>query len=403
MKTVHKVASLSIGVNILLFVFKLIMALYSGSVSLLADAIHSSTDVISSIVLLIGIRISGRKSRQFPFGLYKVENLISLGIAFLIFLAGYEIIREIFFENRGMLLLHPVVAIATAAAAMLITFFYSFYVIKKGRQENSPAIIADGKHIRIDAFVSLIVAVGLTGRLLHIHAEKITTLFVAAFILKSGWDILKESLRVLLDASIDPKTLEQLRKIITSYPVITDIREIIGRNSGSFTFIEGNLVVKTKDFTHAHQIIEEITEEVRRQIPHIDRIVLHYEPGVKLTFLIAAMLSDGTRWLVSEHFGEAPYIGWVEIHLEENRILRREVSTNPYTDIEKGKGIKVAEHLASRGVDLVLTRESFHGKGPEYVFTSQDIKVLKISEESINTDLISRIYQEKTGRKLSKP
>ena len=403
MKTVHKVASLSIGVNIFLFVFKLTMAFFSGSVSLLADAIHSSTDVISSIVLLIGIRISGRKSRQFPFGLYKVENLISLGIAFLIFLAGYEIIREVFFENRGMLLTRPVTAIATAAAAMLITFFYSFYVIKKGRQENSPAIIADGKHIRIDAFVSLIVAIGLTGRLLHIHAEKITTLFVAAFILKSGWGILKESLRVLLDASIDPKTLEQLRKIITSYPAITDIREIIGRNSGSFTFIEGNLVVKTKDFARAHQIVEEITEEICRQIPHIDRIVLHYEPGVKSTFLIAAMLSNGTSWRVSEHFGEAPYIGWIEIRFEENRILRMEVSTNPYTDIEKGKGIKVAEHLASRGVDLVLTREPFQGKGPEYVFTSQDIKVLKISEESINTDLIARIYQEKTGRELSKP
>jgi cation diffusion facilitator family transporter len=402
MKTVHKVASLSIGVNILLFVFKLAIALYSGSVSLLADAIHSSTDVISSIALLIGIRISGRKSRQFPFGLYKVENLISLGIAFLIFLAGYEIIREVFFENRGMLLIRPATALATAAASALITYFYSFYVIKKGRQENSPAIIADGRHIRVDAFTSLVVAIGLAGRLLNIAAEKGATLLVAAFILKSGWDILKESLRVLLDASIDPKTLEQLREIITAHPAITNIREIIGRNSGSFTFIEGNLVVKTKDFTRAHQIVEEITEEVRRRIPHIDRIVLHYEPGTKTTFLIAAMLSDGTRWLVSEHFGEAPYIGWIEIHLEKNQILRMEVSTNPYTHIEKGKGIKVAEHLAGRGVDLVLTRESFHGKGPEYVFTSQDIRVLKISEESIDTDLISKIYQEKTGRKLSK-
>lgn len=127
MKTVHKVASYSIGVNVFLFVLKLVMSLLSGSISLLADAIHSSTDIISSVALLIGIKISGRKTKNFPFGLYKVENLISLGIAFIIFLTGYEIVREVFFEHRGFILVRPYLAMTTAAIAMCVTYLFSSY------------------------------------------------------------------------------------------------------------------------------------------------------------------------------------------------------------------------------------------------------------------------------------
>ncbi len=400
MKTAHKIASYSIAINTFLFVFKLAMALTSGSISLLADAIHSSTDIISSIALFIGIKISGRKSKRFPYGLYKVENLVSLGIAFLIFLTGYEIIREVFFEHRGFILTRPGLAMATAGVAMGVTWFFSAYELKAGKRINSPALMADGKHIRTDAIVSLIVLLGLVGKQLHFPAEKVATLIVIGFILKAGWDILIESIRVLLDASIEPKTLNEIRQIILSHPSVTEIREIIGRNSGSFTFIEGDLVVKASDFHHAHHIIEEITAEIKEKIPHIDRIVLHYEPARKSSFLIAAMLSDATQWRISQHFGEAPYIGWIEIDSKENRILRMEVTTNPFTEIEKGKGIKVAEHLASQGVDLVLIREAFHGKGPEYVFTSRDIKVIQTQAEIIDTSLIARLYLEETGKEL---
>jgi len=400
MKTVHKIATYAIAVNFFLFVFKLFMALFSGSISLLADAIHSSTDIISSVALFIGIRIAGRKTKRFPLGLYKVENLISLGIAFVIFLTGYEMVREVFFQDKTLILTHPYHAMATAATAMIITWLFSAYETKIGKQENSPAIVADGKHIRTDAIVSFIVLLGLIGKQFHFPAEKIATVVVIGFIMKSGWDILLESVRVLLDASIDPSTLEQIKAIIKTHPAITEIRELIGRNSGSFTFIEGDLVVKAKDFQHAHQIIEEITSEIRRKIPHIDRIILHYEPAKQTSFIIAAMLESASEWKVSEHFGEAPFIGWIEIRTDENRIVRMQITANPYTNIERGKGIKVAEHLVNHGVDLVLSRQLFHGKGPEYVFNSRDVKVIPIKEEVIDLNFVARIYREETGHEL---
>jgi cation diffusion facilitator family transporter len=403
MKTVHKIASYAIAINIFLFIFKLVMALFSGSISLLADAIHSSTDVISSVALFIGIRIAGRKTKRFPLGLYKVENLISLGIAFIIFLTGYEMIREVFFQHKILTLTRPYYAMATACIAMMVTWLFSAYEMKIGRQENSPAILADSRHIRTDAIVSFIVLLGLIGKQLQFPAEKIATVVVIVFIIKSGWDILLESVRVLLDASIDPNTLSQIREIISRHSAITEIREILGRNSGSYTFIEGDLVVRAKDFSHAHQIIEEITTEIRREIPHIDRIVLHYEPAKRTHFLIAAMLKNASAWHISEHFGEAPFIGWVEIHTEENCISRMQITANPFLHIERGKGIKVAEHLTKHGVDVVLVRQPFHGKGPEYVFSSHDVKVLTSKEKIIEPGIIARIYKEETGHTLLAP
>jgi cation diffusion facilitator family transporter len=88
------VALYSIGVNILLASLKAGLAVASGSLALAADAVHSLVDVVASVVVLAGLLIARRKSRAFPYGLYKVENLASVAVAFLIFLAGYEIARE---------------------------------------------------------------------------------------------------------------------------------------------------------------------------------------------------------------------------------------------------------------------------------------------------------------------
>ena len=98
MEQSEKIGLYSILVNLSLVGIKILLSFLSGSVALLADAIHSSTDVISSMTVLAGIKISKRKSRSFPYGLYKVENFVSLLSSIFIFLAGYEIVHMVFLE-----------------------------------------------------------------------------------------------------------------------------------------------------------------------------------------------------------------------------------------------------------------------------------------------------------------
>ncbi|RLB84963.1 MAG: cation transporter, partial [Deltaproteobacteria bacterium] len=96
MEQSEKVGFYSLGINVFLVVLKGVLGWLSGSIGLIADAIHSLTDVISSGTVVAGIKLSRRKSKNFPYGLYKVENLVSLVSSILIFLAGYEIIRMVF-------------------------------------------------------------------------------------------------------------------------------------------------------------------------------------------------------------------------------------------------------------------------------------------------------------------
>jgi len=99
MEQSERIRFYSVGINLLLVVIKIFLCILSGSVVLIADAIHSSTDVISSLAVFAGIKISKRTSKSFPYGLYKVENFVSLLSSIFIFLAGYEIVQMVFFET----------------------------------------------------------------------------------------------------------------------------------------------------------------------------------------------------------------------------------------------------------------------------------------------------------------
>jgi divalent metal cation (Fe/Co/Zn/Cd) transporter len=101
-----KIASYSAGVNALVASGKAILAWLSGSSALLADAIHGFSDTFASLLVLVGIWLSKRKSEAFPWGLYKVENFVALASMGLIFLAGYEIIRHVFEGERAFILSH---------------------------------------------------------------------------------------------------------------------------------------------------------------------------------------------------------------------------------------------------------------------------------------------------------
>jgi len=89
-----RVGIYSLLVNLLLVVAKLVLSIIAGSLALRADSIHSLVDVFGSIALILGIVISGRKSKRFPYGLYKVENVVSVIISLLLFLTAYEIVQE---------------------------------------------------------------------------------------------------------------------------------------------------------------------------------------------------------------------------------------------------------------------------------------------------------------------
>ena len=156
MESPEKIAWQSILTNLLLVGIKSAVALISGSLAVTADAIHSLSDVVSSSIILIGIKISARPARGFPYGLYKVENLVSLGTSFLILFAGYEIIKAVFIESSRPLPSQIPLAIVGITVTILITWLFSRYELRKGRgTTRSPCLIADARHMCTDMLSSL--------------------------------------------------------------------------------------------------------------------------------------------------------------------------------------------------------------------------------------------------------
>ena len=191
---------------------------------------------------------------------------------------------------------------------------------------------------------------------------------------------------MLLDASLDTETLAQVRQVIESDPATAQIKTLTGRNSGRYRFLEAEVTLRSVDLKKAHAISQRIESAIREAVPHVERVLIHYEPTVSTHRRDAFPLADPDGRL-SEHFGEAPYFALVTCRLSDHAVEKQEVVQNPHREVEKAKGIRVAEWLVSQKVDRVILRESLQGKGPEYVFHDAGIEMIRTEAETVSLAL----------------
>ena len=375
MEESEKVGLFSIGVNLLLVVIKYSLALLSGSVALLADSVHSFSDVISSATVFTGIKISKRKSTRFPYGLYKVENLVCLISSLFIFFAGYEIVQTVLFKAESLRPEFLPYAMAGVLASMAITFFFSRYELREGERIGSPSLIADAQHIRTDMFSSAVILCGLVAGLFHWPLDKVAALVVVVLVFRSGFTIFLDAIRVLLDASLDFESMDRVKSAILSHPQVTSIHSLRGRNSGRFKFIEADIGLRVRELERAHHVSQQIEAEISKSVPNVDRVLIHYEPEKKETRVCAIPLQED-KITLSEHFGEAPYYYIVQMLERDRSIIEERILTNPFKDEEKGKGLKVSKWLLQQSVDTVHNSKSLEGKGPGYVLSDADVEIV---------------------------
>ncbi len=381
----------SLLVNVGLVVLKLGLAALSGSLALAASATDSAVDIFASLAVVIGLFISKRKTKTFPFGLYKVENLVSIVIALLIFFAGYEIAKEALLAPAAEVMTEWWVLVGTALT-VVIPFLFSRYELRVGKTTNSPSLVADARHFQTDVLSSAIVLVSVGASALGFAIDRIGALLIVPFIAKSGWDLMVDGMKVLLDASLDVETLAQVRAIIESYPGVAQVKSVVGRNSGRYRFLQADIVVRTTDLDKAHHLSEQLEEVIRDEVKNTERVVIHYEPQVKTSFVYGVPLQDANG-TVSGHLGKAPYFALVELRAEDRALLRQEILANPHRQLEKQKGIEVAKMLVGQGVDVLLLKESLEGKGPSYVLADAGVET-RLAE----ADTLSQLLAELGGQ-----
>ena len=385
MEPSEKTAWFSLLINLLLVAIKVSLALLSGSLAIKADAIHSLTDVVSATVILIGIKISKRSSRSFPYGLYKVENLVALGTSLLIFLAGYEIVMAVLAGSVQIPAQLPF-AIGGISLTILITFLFSRYEFKQGIKTGSPSLIADSRHIWTDMLSSVVILISLIGSFLGFALDRYAALVVVVFIGRIAFIIMIDAVRVLLDASLAPEYLNRVREIVVADPRVERINELRARNAGRYKFVELDLTLRIRTLEKGHLVAEEIKQRIKESLENVDHVLIHYEPCQKKHLVMGLPLSADRR-TISEHFGEAPFFRLVTLHSSDLVVTVDTTLSNPYINEEKAKGIKVANWLLESGLDMMIVRQDLAGKGPGFVLGNADCEVLVVSENDADVAL----------------
>jgi len=277
-KSFAYVALLSSGFHVILVVSKYSLGILSGSIAIKADALHSLIDVFSSLTIYAGIKISERKSKNFPYGLYKVENFASLITSFIIFFAAFEITKEIISKEAVGSISNIPIAIVGLLAVIFSMFLFSRFELRLGRKIGSPSLIADAKHISTDVLSSVGVLIGLLFGLFGFNIDRYVAIILVVLISRLGFTIFVDSLKVLLDVSIDKETLDQIEKIFCDFPAVEKVVKLTGRYSGRYKFIEAEIVLNVETLQDAYKISLAIEEEVYDRVPEVDKILVHYEP-----------------------------------------------------------------------------------------------------------------------------
>ena len=363
----------SLGVNLFLLALNSLMAWYSGSLALMAETAHNILDILASVFVLLGLWLSQRKQREFPYGLYKVENIVQALIAFSIFFTGYEIAKDALFAAEREVTVEPVMLLGVAIA-IAVPLLFSQYELKVGRAINSPSLIADATEFRAHIFSSGLVFVAVAGQLVGLQLDRIAALLIVGWIVYEGWQTLVDAMRVLLDASVDQETLELVRHLILSHSEVEQIKSLRGRNSGRYRFLEAELCLQVTDLERAHELAEAIEREVKAEVPFVESLLIHTEPCKPKELRLAVPLANDRQTVVS--VGNAAYFAFYTIHRESHEVEEAGTKPNPALGARQGRGIKVAQWLVREGIHaILLPADRIEQKGFIYVLQASNVRL----------------------------
>ena len=286
---VRRLAAWSIAVAFGVMGLKFVSWWVTGSVALFSDALESIVNVIAALVAWVAIRVSHTPADDdHPFGHHKAEYLSAVLEGVLIVVAALLILREAaaaLFDPPTIEA--PALGIAINMAAAACNAGWAWLLIRTGRRERSPALVADGRHINTDVVTSVGVAVGLvlalaTGWLV---LDPILALVVAVNILWQGWRVISESVQGLMDRAVEPEDRRLIEDVIAANALGSiEVHDVKTRVAGRATFVEFHLVVDAfMSVQRSHEICDRIEAALKKAIPSV-RIVIHVEPHTEAKF-----------------------------------------------------------------------------------------------------------------------
>ena len=279
----NKITVISILLNIGLTILKILAGILGNSTAIIADGLHSASDIITSIGILIGNKIS-RKPRddEHQYGHEKAESLVSfilaavlIGIALKI---GYDGFKDLI--NINNILVPNALPLVVALISIAVKEYQYQITIRVAKKINSSSLKADAWHHRSVAFSSIAAFIGIGGAMLGFKIlDPIASIIVAIVVIKVGIEILKSACDELMDSSISKEDIREIKSLIDNNKKIYGIKDFKSRKYGSIAYIDMSIFIdKSKTLEEAHDIADNLEHSIISNLNYIKEINIHTEP-----------------------------------------------------------------------------------------------------------------------------
>ncbi len=282
-KTGRKAVTVAISGNILLTIFNFVVGILSGSTALVAEAAHTLSDVITSIITAIGFRIGLKPpDSEHPYGHGRAEPLVGLVIVvFLVFIA-YEIISEAYSKLLLMGSLAPPdwTAALMAIIGIAVNIIMTRYMMNVGKKINSPAIIADAQHQKVDVFSCAAIVVGVVGSNMGLLIlDPLVAVLIAVLVLKIAFDVGKENINNLMGKVPSTDLIVEITKAGTSVKGVKGMHDIKVNYMGPNASVDLHITVDPElSLRNAHKIAHQVEKSVINRVDIVSIVYVHVCP-----------------------------------------------------------------------------------------------------------------------------
>ena len=285
MKKVSSILVVSLITNFLLSLFKIITGFIGSSGALIADGIHSFSDLITDIIGIIGSIFATKPSdEKHPYGHGKIEYLISIFIGIVILLLGFMIIYDSI--NRKVVV-PSVIVIFVSLFTIIVKFLLAHFLVKKGRELNSNILVSSGKESSTDVISSIVVLVASilmqTNISVFKYSDIIAGILVGIFVVKVGFDVLKENISTILgEQETDFDYLNDVKKVMLENSHIKSIDDLIILKYGPYYKLIAKVsITHNLSITKAYEILSKIETEIKENFERIDYVNISLQPDKK--------------------------------------------------------------------------------------------------------------------------
>ena len=285
-KVANKVSFITIVQNILLSVFKLFAGIFAHSNAMISDAVHSASDVFSTIIVIIGVKLASKKSdKEHPYGHERLECVAAIVLSIVLLYTGIKIgsqaVKDIIGGNYQSLQKPGMLALVAAVVSIVTKEIMYWYTRHYAKKIDSSALMADAWHHRSDALSSVGALVGIGGAMMGFPVmDSIASIVIFVFIAKAAYDIFKDAMDKMVDHSCDDETEKEMRDFVLAQKEVLSVDLLHTRIFGNKIYVDVEIGVNgSYTLRQAHEIAEEVHEGIEKNFPKVKHVMVHVNPA----------------------------------------------------------------------------------------------------------------------------